>query len=161
MNHKRHCFFPELEKRLDEWIIRARNNGTVVTGARILVEAKVIAQDLRLDNFVGSNGWLVNFLKRHLYVLRRINSKNKDLPLNVSTLIQKFHEECRELRQHYVLSQILNADETNIELDSPGDYTYEKKGTKRLLPRQPERIRLSCLSWLLDQHMVTNWSLFL
>ena len=125
MNHKRHCFFPELEKRLDEWIIRARNNGTVVTGARILVEAKVIAQDLRLDNFVGSNGWLVNFLKRHLYVLRRINSKNKDLPLNVSTLIQKFHEECRELRQHYVLSQILNADETNIELDSPGDYTYE------------------------------------
>ncbi len=127
MNHKRHCFFPELEKRLDEWIIRARNNGTVVTGARILVEAKVIAQDLRLDNFVGSNGWLVNFLKRHLYVLRRINAKNKDLPLNVSTLIQKFHEECRELRQHYVLSQILNADETNIGLDSPWDYKVGRK----------------------------------
>ena len=48
-----------------------------------------------------------DFLKRHLYVLRRINAKNKDLPLNIKTLIKNFHEECRELRQYYVPSQIL------------------------------------------------------
>ena len=74
----------------------------------------------------------MNFLKRHLYVLRKINSTNKDLPLNVNLVIRKFHEECRELRQFYLPSQIWNADETNIELDSPESYTYEKKGTSKV-----------------------------
>ena len=52
--------------------------------------------------------------------------------MNVASQIRKFHELCREKRQHYVLSQIINADETNVQLDAPDNYTYEKKGTKKV-----------------------------
>jgi hypothetical protein len=136
---KNHCFFPDLEDELDAWISRERAKGSVITGSRILVEAKLIAQRKELKSFMGSNGWLCNFLKRKSLSLRKINSKNKDLPLNVSSTLKKFHEQCQEKRQHYRASQILNADETNVELDSPSDYTYDKKGAKKVCAKTTGR----------------------
>ena len=61
-----------------------------------------------------------------------MDSAGKDLPLNVKPLIEKFHEGCRAKRVHFTQSQILNADETNIQLDSPDNYTYDKRGGKRI-----------------------------
>jgi hypothetical protein len=132
LRSKRSCFFPELEEELDRWIVQARANGTVVTGARILCEAKIIATRMKLTQFMGSNGWLTNFLKRHVYSLRRISSKQKELPMDISNVINKFHSECREKRVYFSPGAILNADETSVDLDSPSDYTYEKKGTKKI-----------------------------
>jgi hypothetical protein len=104
----------------------------VISGTKILVQAKLIAKRLNLDNFQGSHGWLVNFLSRFCFTLRRIGSAGKDLPLNVKPLIEKFHEACRAKRVHFTRSQILNADETNIQLDSPDNYTYDKRGEKKI-----------------------------
>ena len=97
-----------------------------------MLEAKRIAQEDGIDNFAGSRGWLYNFLCRHDYSLRRINSTGKDLPKDISANIQKFHNKCQEKREKYTRSQIYNWDESFVQLDSPASYTYDKKGISKV-----------------------------
>ena len=132
MRQTNRCFFPSLERELNDWIIQARANGIIVTGTRILIQAKLIAEKNGVELFRGSKGWLSNFLARHDYSLRRINSMGKDLPKDISKTIHKFIDTCENKRANFTRAQIYNWDETHVELDSPSSYTYDKKGTTKI-----------------------------
>jgi hypothetical protein len=90
-----------------------------------MIEAKRIAQEECIDNFAESLGWLCNFLRRHEYSLRRINSTGKDLPKDISANIHKFHNNCQVKRAKYTRSQIYNWDESFVQLDSPASCSYD------------------------------------
>jgi len=64
------------------------------------------------------------FLKRHNLVFRRITSGGKQLPINTKD-INNFHFSCVNNRIGRKRSEIFNWDETTIQLDAPGEYTYD------------------------------------
>jgi hypothetical protein len=144
----RRAHFPVLEESLLRYVQAMRRDGAVVTGITILNKARALAQELNVINFVGSRGWLFNFLRRHNLVLRRITSGGKQLPINTKQIIRDFHERCMTLRIGLNRSEIFNADETSIQLDSYGNYSYETKGSKNIYATSPghEKVKISvCL----------------
>jgi len=56
----------------------------------------------------------------------------KQLPSNTKSILEKFHIDCQRKRAALAKNAIYNMDETNIELDSNGNYTYEERGKSRV-----------------------------
>ncbi|GAB1606411.1 uncharacterized protein LOC115217679 [Argonauta hians] len=54
--------YPEMEKKLVDWIIGQRNNGYIVTVLQICLQAKKLNTD---TSFKASNGWTHRFMQRH------------------------------------------------------------------------------------------------
>ncbi|CAF0839337.1 unnamed protein product [Brachionus calyciflorus] len=81
---------------------------------------------------VNATGWLVRFLNRNNFVLRRIASKGRSLPSNCAETINTFIDKCQEDNANRPRSHIYNFDETSIYLDSTDNYTYEVRGSKRV-----------------------------
>ena len=76
-----------MEQELSSWIENSRAKGACISGFVIRVKAlEIMRAHCRRDNqplvFLASNGWLFNFLKRNKWVLRRITTTGRDLPLN-------------------------------------------------------------------------------
>ncbi len=120
MRQTNRCFFPSLERELNDWNIQARANGIIVTGTRILIQAKLIAEKNGVELFRGSKGWLSNFLARHDYSLRRINSMGIDAQESSSDEIQLVYEKSTEPK-HQISQNIRNVRvlfNTNIIRDS-------------------------------------------
>lgn len=108
-----------MEDKLYAHIMKKRRSGAIISRQFIKVKALLIAQKLRLDNFQGSNGWMANFLKRRQLCLRRITSVGRALPNNSTQIATNHLHKMKKLFEQYSRSQILNMDETNIQLDSP------------------------------------------
>ena len=56
--------WPELEKRLENFLHQRILTGKIVTNRVIQEAAKNIAERLGLDDFNASNGWIAKFKKR-------------------------------------------------------------------------------------------------
>lgn len=84
-------------------------------------------------------------MNRHDLVLRRITSKGKQLPLRAREIIKEFHVMCERKRAGLFRHQIYNMDETNIELDYPGNYTYEQRGATNVhgMTTGHEKVKIS------------------
>jgi hypothetical protein len=127
--------FPEMERELAAWIESKRSEGCCIGGFVIRVKAMEIMQEKCERNnipcnFKASIGWLLNFLRRNKFVLRRITTTGRDLPENSIDTILKFLIDMRKLFidiEDFDLDSLINMDETSIYLDFPSNYTYEKK----------------------------------
>ena len=123
-----------MEQELSSWIENGRAKGACISGFVIRVKAlEIMREHCRRDDrpliFKASVGWLLNFLKRNKWVLRRITTSGRDLPDNSIETILNF---LVEMKQHFIdgkidFDWIVNMDETSIYLDFPSNYTYEKK----------------------------------
>ena len=67
----RKCQWPELEKKVVEWVEENRKSGLAVTRNLIRLHAKKTAQQMNIDNFLASSGWCTRFMKRNKLVLRQ------------------------------------------------------------------------------------------
>ena len=54
--------FPQVENVLYEWLYACRMKQMTVPKGMLLFKAKQIANDLGVEGFKGSSGWLTNFL---------------------------------------------------------------------------------------------------
>ena len=66
----RKCQWPELEKKVVEWVEENRKSGLAVTRNLIRLHAKKTAQQMSINNFLVSSGWCSRFMKRNKLVLR-------------------------------------------------------------------------------------------
>ncbi|RNA15399.1 Pogo transposable element with [Brachionus plicatilis] len=85
------------------------------------------------NNFMGSNGWFFNFLRRKNLVLRRITTKGRELAKEARKIVMDHLKFCSD---NFVLRELnrdilINMDETSIYLDSSRTTTYEQSGVKR------------------------------
>lgn len=87
---------------------------------------------MNLSRFTASKGWLENFLIRNKLSLRRITSTGRALPRNTPIIVTDHLRKMEKLGRIYSKSEILNMDETNIQLDYPSSYTYDKIGTPNI-----------------------------
>ena len=69
-DHGRKCQWPELEKKVVEWVEENRKSGLAVTRNLIRLHAKKTAQQMNIDNFLVSSGWCTRFMKRNKLVLK-------------------------------------------------------------------------------------------
>ena len=54
--------FPALERTLEEWIISQRENSQAVTTVMIRLEAKELARQMNVADFVGGLSWCSRFM---------------------------------------------------------------------------------------------------
>ena len=67
------------------------------------------------------------------------------MPINTKDIINEFHLSCVNSRVGRKRAEIFNMDETSIQLDAPGYYTYDTKGTKNVYGTTPghEKVKIS------------------
>ena len=83
----RKCQWPELEKKVVEWVEENRKSGLAVTRNLIRLHAKKTAQQMNIDNFLVSSGWCTRFMKRNKLVLRQ---KTKISQLKLALELSKY-----------------------------------------------------------------------
>ncbi|CAF0916277.1 unnamed protein product [Brachionus calyciflorus] len=110
-----------------EWINQSRADGACLSGKSIKARALMLARNIGMENF------------------KAITSKGRVWPENSVDNIKKFIKKARDLNTIRPNDQIYNIDETTIYLDSSENYTYDKKGAKRIVANTSgnERTRIS------------------
>ena len=99
--------------------------------------------------FKASNGWFRRFIERNGLVYRRTSGAGKGFskktPLDVRSYLDNFHNTIN--REKYKAEEIINFDESWFSMDSPSNYTYEMKGSKRAFTKTTgkERVKMSVL----------------
>ena len=83
----RKCQWPELEKKVVEWVEENRKSGLAVTRNLIRLHAKKTTQQMNIDNFLVSSGWCTRFMKRNKLVLRQ---KTKISQLKLALELSKY-----------------------------------------------------------------------
>ncbi|CAI5666939.1 E3 ubiquitin-protein ligase UHRF2 isoform X4 [Oreochromis niloticus] len=57
--------WPQLEDKIEQWVIEQRMAGRSVSTASIRHKANAIARDMKIDDFQGGPSWCFRFMKRH------------------------------------------------------------------------------------------------
>jgi len=102
--------------------MKKRDIGVTISRKFIQMTARKIGQSMNLSRFTASNGWLENFLIRNKLSLRRITSTGRALPRNTPIIVTDHLRKMAKLGRIYSKSEILNMDETNIQLDYPSKF---------------------------------------
>lgn len=146
--------WPQLEKKVAEWVLENRQNGNCVTRGALRIHARKEAKKDGISDFKASAGWCTRFMRRYDLVLRERTKIAQKLPADLDDKILQFHQFVIRNRQKegYKLSCIGNMDETPITLDMPANRTVNQKGEKTVLIRttghEKSRITLvlSCMA---------------
>ncbi|CAF1139002.1 unnamed protein product, partial [Brachionus calyciflorus] len=132
VKYSRPILYEDLESEINDWVNKSRSDGVCISGKMIKIKALELSEKYGL-NLKASAGWLSRFLKRKNLVLRRVTSCGRSLPHNHLEIINDFIKKCYDNLTGRTKEQIYNMDETAIYLDSPENYTYDVRGTKRVV----------------------------
>ncbi|XP_069606515.1 uncharacterized protein [Ranitomeya imitator] len=124
--------WPQLELEMKSWVVNHRNYGFSVSSKMIIEEAKRIATEKGIEDFIGTDSWCYRFLKRsglHKGTNNRITQK---MPEEYETETLSFHKFVIDAmkRHRFELSQIGNMDEVPITFGVPSNRTVDAKGVK-------------------------------
>ena len=133
----RKCQWPELEKKVVEWVEENRKSGLAVTRNLIRLHAKKTAQQMNINNFLVSSGWCTRFMKRNKLVLRQKTKISQRLPDDLEEKITSFQSFVIRARRskNYSLVNIGNMDETLVWFDMPTSKTVDNSVRTRLRPQ--------------------------
>ena len=90
----RKCQWPELEKKVVEWVEENRKSGLAVTRNLIRLHAKKTTQQMNINNFLVSSGWCTRFMKRKKLVLRQKTKISQRLPDDLEREYEKRNDQC-------------------------------------------------------------------
>ena len=124
--------YPELEKKLKEWVIDLRKKLSRVSTVRIIRQAKIFANEMGLDNFVGQASWCYNFMLRNNLSNRCITSIGQKLPTDWEAKVESFRKYINDNSTNIESYNIGNMDEVPISFDLPKSRTVELKGAKEV-----------------------------
>ena len=79
----RKCQWPELEKKVVEWVEENRKSGLAVTRNLIRLDTKKNAQQMNIDNFLVSSESCTRFMKWNKLVLRQKTKISQRLPYDL------------------------------------------------------------------------------
>ncbi|KAG8223627.1 hypothetical protein J437_LFUL003495 [Ladona fulva] len=87
----RKCFWPTLEKELYDWVMLERSRGMRLSTTRILLQAKQIAREKKID-FKAYPSWGFRFMRRNNLSVRASTSKGQKLPIDWEAKVIKFRQ---------------------------------------------------------------------
>jgi hypothetical protein len=155
-NKAKRALFADKESELAEWITSRRAEHIQINAYNVSNKMLELIQAIpetsktqEMKDFVASRGWFERFMKRNNLVQRRVTGVGKGFPTNLKEIIENFLDEFHRIRleKNYTDDQVWNFDESAFYMDSLGNYTIEKKGSKRAYCKSTgkERVRMSCL----------------
>ena len=132
---RRGAKWPNIEKRMRDYIDDRRARGIGVSRVQIRLEALKVARELKITDFKSSEGWCSRFMKRNEYCLRAPTNIAQKLPAHYVEKITSFQRfVIKERTQiNYDLQHIGNMDETPVYMDMLPGKTVNKKGQKSII----------------------------
>ncbi|XP_021706417.1 tigger transposable element-derived protein 4-like [Aedes aegypti] len=112
----------KLEQSLVIFVRQARESRIPLSGAIICEKARQFATQLGVQNFKGSNGWLVKFLKRQKISFKKLCGESASVD-TVMTDGWKEHT-LPKIIEEYEAQNIFNADETGLFFKCLPDKTF-------------------------------------
>ena len=127
--------FPEIETQLLVWIKTERTMRRNISWSRLQREAKSIAEQMIIPNFICSNKWIASFMKRHRLAigLRQVThlAQQDNRPPEERARIARLHlARVSELTKTLSSNQIYNMDEIPCYVDMCSQRTITFKGEK-------------------------------
>ena len=122
--------WPELEDRIEQWVIEQRTARSVST-VSIRLKAKALAGELNINDFQGTPSWCFRFMKqRNLSICTR-TTVSQQLPDDYQEKLILFRSYCinKINDQKILLKRITNMDEVPLTFDIPVNHTVERTGT--------------------------------
>ena len=107
----RGCKEPELEAALLMWFNDVRSRDVPVSGEMIIKKAKKFGEELGIENFSYSSGWLDRFKKRCGISQHAIHGESASANTND---VDEGRQNLRRLLAEYDLKDIFNMDETGL-----------------------------------------------
>ena len=109
--------------------MNCRAEGISVNNRYLLKEARIIAQQKDIEDFIGTLSWLEGFKRRHNIVYRRPTRVSQKLKPDSQEQLKQFQEKYIELQKkhQYDPNAIVNIDETGISMDMPSNQTLHIK----------------------------------
>ncbi|XP_053405127.1 tigger transposable element-derived protein 4-like [Mercenaria mercenaria] len=108
-----------------KWFNDATGRRINVSGPLLKERALKYAQDLGVNDFKASNGWLESFLKRNNIVFKTMSGERGDVD---KTVVQDWKDMLPSLCEGYEPENIFNMDETGLFYRDSTKSTYFKKG---------------------------------
>ncbi|XP_015228044.1 PREDICTED: uncharacterized protein LOC107083375 isoform X1 [Cyprinodon variegatus] len=123
--------WPELEERLERWIIEQRTSGASVSTVTVRRKAVTLAEEMKIEHFQGGPSWCFRFMKRCHFSIRTRNTVAQQRPVDYNEKLTSFHSYCSQhiADKLFQPSHITNMEEVPLTFDIPVNHTVEKKGT--------------------------------
>lgn len=86
--------WPQLEDRLEDWIVEERAAGRSVSTVAIRLKATAMAQDLNIQHFQGGPSWCFRFMKRRRLSIRQRTAAAQQLPEDYDEKLSVFRRHC-------------------------------------------------------------------
>ncbi|XP_034944919.1 tigger transposable element-derived protein 4-like [Chelonus insularis] len=103
--------FPDVEECLLTWFKQCRDKNISVSGPLLREKAEEFSKSLGHSSFHASNGWLVNFKKRHELVFRKVCGESASVN---NEICDEWIIELQSLLKDYEPKDVFNADETGL-----------------------------------------------
>ena len=108
-----------------KWFQDASARRIHLSGPLIKERALKFAEELKIDTFKASNGWLDGFMKRHNIVFKTMSGERGDVDIVVEDWKSKLHELC----QGYDPKDIFNMDKTGVFFKDGKRTTFAVQGS--------------------------------
>ena len=108
-----------------EWFKSTTRRNMPVSGPLIQTQALKFAQDLGLNEFKASNGWLQSFVKRNNIVFGGMHGEKADVDVDK---VEEWKSRLMSLCEGYDEKDIFNMDETGLFYRDTMKKTYHVKG---------------------------------
>ena len=137
----RKCQWPELEKKVVEWVEENRKSGLAVTRNLIRLHAKKTAQQMNIDNFLVSSGWCTRFMKRNKLVM--MSGEKTFTPggqLRAASLVTvcQFKESWQELSKEMVERSFKKCGISNALDGTEDDLVWEEEEDSSQVEEEPD-----------------------
>ena len=129
----RKLFFPDVEKKLVEYVHERRFSGSSISTVEVRLKAFELVKEMYPGSiFKASARWCQLFMKRNDISIRRRTSIAQRLPDDVENKLLDYQKYIINLRKRheYPISCIANGDQTPLSFDMPSFQTLDFKGVK-------------------------------
>lgn len=120
--------FDEIEDVLVRWLKHARAQNVPISSVTLKEKAKEIAEELNIEDFGASNGWLERFKVRHCLSFKTICGEAA--AVDVDAVDDWKNSVLKEILSRFDASNVFNLDETGLFYRLLPDKTLSFKGEK-------------------------------
>lgn len=129
----RRPYFKEVETQLFEWVRSERSMKRSISWSRLQREAKSIAGQMNLPNFICSHKWIGGFMKRHRLAIRQVThlAQQDNRPPEERAQVARLHlASVSESTKTLSSDEIFNMDEIPCYVDMCSERTITFKGER-------------------------------
>ncbi|KAM8877328.1 ARL14 effector protein isoform 1-T1 [Synchiropus picturatus] len=123
--------WPELEDRLEQWIVDRRAAGGSVSTVTIRLRAITLAQEMKIEEFHGGPSWCFRFMKRRQISIRAGTTVAQQRPADSKQKLAVSRSHAREKIADKLIkpNHITDMAEVPLTFDIAVTHIVEKKGT--------------------------------